>query len=329
MALTPLLTKEAILSRVSPLDIFEAFSEQKITLERPISSPLRRDNDPSFVVFKNKGYYSFYDFGTSQRGDVFEFVSLVINNNSYRDVLIAIDSKLKLGIKEGKPVEVNIKRVEYEDDVQEEKIIQIQAKRFSSLDLEYWKQYEITHEDLKSSPSVVVYSIEKYWLNKELRFINYGELCFAYHFTDIDKFKIYRPYSETNKWVSNVPLSHMYGLENVKKDCEEVIVAKSVKDYLTLKKIHPCVCGTQNESITALSDENIQLLKNNAKKVYIAFDSDEAGKKASLAVTEKHNLHYLNTPNFLLKHGVKDWSDWVKYQELDAVKYFLNLKLKQ
>ncbi|TXI85996.1 MAG: hypothetical protein E6Q36_10030 [Chryseobacterium sp.] len=223
-----------------------------------------------------------------------------------------------------------VKQKTQEDEAEEEKLIQIKIRRFTKTEQNWWAKFGLDMEDLKKQKDVKVYSVDKYWIDKELKFNNLmDEFCFAYHFETIDKFKIYKPLSDKRKgetkWISNVPLKTMYGLDNI-KNCEKAIIAKSFKDLAVINKIYPCVCGTQNEALASISDENLEFIRSNAKESYIAFDSDEPGKKASWSVTKALGLKHLNTPDALLKFGVNDFAGWAERDGIDMVEYFLKLK---
>lgn len=326
------LTKDLVLERVSPLDIFEAFMPCKFDLNTPINSPLRRDRNPSFVVRFKGGHVFFVDYATGERGDAFDFVAKLHNLHSFPEILEAVDSHMGLNLKNSKPKLNKVyekKKIDI-DDVEEEKLIQVKIKRFTQEELDWWATYGLDISDLKKQTDVKVYSVKNYWVNKELKFNNLGHtLCFAYHFEKVDKWKIYYPLADKSKgevkWISNVPLQIMYGLDNI-VNCDKAIITKSFKDLAVLNKIYPCVCATQNESLAAISDDNLAFIKGNSKEAYFSADSDEAGKKASWEITKKLGLQHLNIPDYLLTFGCKDWSDWCKRDGSEAIKYFLKLK---
>lgn len=260
-----------------------------------------------------------------QSGDCFKFVQLVEGVHDFHAVLDRIASQLFLFPDEERKVP---KRFTTTQEMEEDyKDIRVKIRRFTRRDLAYWGEYGLGIEDLKGHESVQIYSVDRYWIEGRLSYINWGDLCFVYHFPLIDKVKIYTPYSEKRKWISNVPLNYMYGMENIGESCRDIIVTKSVKDYLVMSKIHECTCATQNESLSSITKENMELLKSRGDNIYIAFDSDNAGKRASREVTSTYEIKHLNIPDYLLRFGCTDFSDWCKRDGLGAIDYFLRCKL--
>src|SRR6478609_5556711 len=233
-----ILTKELVLERVTPLEIFEAFMPHKFDLNGITRSPFRRDTNPSFSIRRKNGVTTFIDYGNGDRGDCFNFVSKISNAISFPEILENIDFRMGLNITKGVPKAVSVRKLEMEpDEVEEEKLFQVELKRFTPEELDWWGTFGLDINDLKKQDDVKVYSIQKLWINKELKFINYGELCFGYHFTAIDKWKIYFPLADKSKgefkWLSNVPLQTMYGMNNI-RNCKKAIITKSVKDLMVL-----------------------------------------------------------------------------------------------
>lgn len=323
------LSKENIKEKVSDYDIFEHFCPYPFTLNGSINSPLREDRNPSFSIRLKNGYYYFIDFTTGDRGDAFDFV-MRLHGIGFSEALALISTEMKLDLSDPNSPVSNRKRVEV-DNISasfDEKLIQFKKRAFTRDDLHWWASYGIDYFDLSSLPDVKVYSVERYWIDKKLSYISNG-ICFAYHFENIDKVKLYHPLAKKDKgemkWISNVPLKTMYGMDGI-QNCEKGIVTKSLKDLLVLRKVFPCVCGTQNESLASISDENMKYLTNNIGKIFIHGDSDNAGKEYSKLLTSQFGFSHINTPDYLLKFGVNDFADWAKRDGIDAVAYFLKLK---
>ena len=319
-----IITKDQILERVTPLDIFESFTYEKFVLNRPFAS------DPSFVIHYKGGYYYFADYGKKQiRGDVFDYVKYMTNATSFGEVLNNINSQLNLGLDKGKPVEISAKKREQKpEDVQEEKLFQVKVKRYSKQDLQYWNEYNLSHDDLKSLPDTEIFCVDRLWINKELKYINSGELCFGYLFQG-KWWKIYRPYADREKgemkWLSNVPLQTMYNLEGI-KGCKKGIGAKSVKDLLCVKKVYPCVAGVQSENIAAISEDSANFIKENCEEFFLGFDADDAGVEASKKINNLHGWGWINPPRYMLKFDTKDFAGMSKQFGLDSIEYHLKAK---
>lgn len=328
------LTKDLILSVVSELDIFEEFCPTRFSLNKPFSSPFRRDSSPSCVIHWKNGYYYFVDYGDSNyRGDAFDFVKFLTNASTFMDTLEYVNTRMNLKLTTTAPKvvserkKIEIERVD-EPVVDEAKIIQAKVKRFGEDEVKYWNRYYLSINDLKRHKDVQVYCIDRFWINKKLFYINHNDICFGYFFNE-KYWKLYRPYADVKngewKWISNVPLKHMYGLGNLKKGTTG-IGAKSVKDFLVLSKIKDEICGTQNESLAAISEENAAYITDNCDEFYLWMDNDAPGKKASFEVTGTYNYKHVNNPDFLLKFGCKDPSDWAERDTPEAIEYHLKCK---
>jgi hypothetical protein len=57
------------------------------------------------------------------------------------------------------------------------------------------------------------------------------------------------------------------------------------------------------------------MLRN--KDVLVQYDSDVAGKRNSMALTNELGYRHLNCPDYLLSEGIKDFSDWRKARGCD------------
>jgi DNA primase len=92
---------------------------------------------------------------------------------------------------------------------------------------------------------------------------------------------------------------------------------------MVMKKIFPCSCAVQNESIGCFSDENVQYLKENSRFQVLSFDADGPGVKNSKLITKKFGFDYCNVPRKYLTEGIKDWSDLVRIHGYDPVIEYL------
>ena len=118
------------------------------------------------------------------------------------------------------------------------------------------------------------------------------------------------PLREEKKWITNLPNGYLEGKENI-TNFDRIIITKARKCRIVLQKTLENVVNCQNESNSFALEENLQWLSQ-FKEVYINFDADSPGKKSSIALTKEHGWKWLNVPNFLVKQGIKDFSDWVK-----------------
>lgn len=320
------LTLKAILSRISEYDIYRMYIGYDFKLDRAILSPFRDENNPSFSIYPSKeGKLIFTDYADPYyRGDVVTFVMMKWGLN-YNEALEKIDGDFGLGIRGVKKDYKKITSTFAAPEIvaKRETIIQVTPRKWKQEELDYWRILGIEKDDLKQK-DVQVYVPQEIWINRK-RFTIGKKLVFCYLFFN-QWWKIYFPFeTKENKWLSNVPLDIMYGLDGI-KNCKKAIIIKSVKDWLALKKFYPCCAGTQNESTVAISDKNITYLKENAEEVYIWFDNDVVGRKNSLFYTENYGMKPLFTPDELTSEGIKDLSGWIPLDGEEAVKQYLTQK---
>ena len=319
------LSKEAIFSKITPYDIFRYYMpDTKWKLNVTTHSPFRQDKRPSFVIGNRDGTILFIDFADStKKGDCFKFVQLLYNI-PLSEALRLIDRDFGLGIVAKNNVgeyQRIISEYEAPEIIVEKKYakIQVVTRVFTNAELEYWNQYHQSEDDLKANN---VYAVKKVYLNREQVIMREKEMVFGYLYGD--RWKIYRPHVDKQfKWVpNNVPITAMDGLEDI-KNCKVAFINKSKKDYMVMKKIFPCSCAVQNESIGCFSDENVQYLKENSRFQVLSFDADGPGVKNSKLITKKFGFDYCNVPRKYLTEGIKDWSDLVRIHGYDPVIEYL------
>jgi len=316
-----LLTPEAILNLISPYDIFRYYFVSKDwKVNHVTNSPFRKDEHPSFIIGSKGGELHFIDFADVQyRGNCFHFVQMLYNINSFNDVLCKIDDDFGLGIviKNNKKdyKQIVSQYVQPESLGKRYSLIQAITRKFRKEELDYWKEYYQTIDDLKENN---IYSIKCLFLNRQKFCLKEGELRFGYLYEG-GFWKLYRPYNDKkSKWVSNVPLATAYGLNNLNKE-HNTLICKSLKDYLVCRKVYDNVCHIQNESLAAFSHETVEYIKENSKEVFYAGDSDRAGKEASYAITRAFGYKHINPVDRLLPE-IKDMADWARIEGLDAIK---------
>lgn len=308
------LTLDTILSLVSEYSLFRYYLGRDFKLGQPIKSPFRRDDNPSFsILATSSGSLYFTDFANSKyRGTIIHLVEMLYNLD-YNQALLRIDSDMGLGIV-GKKLDYQSVIKTY-DEPKLEKVdtfIQVKSKKFDLSEVNYWKQYHIDLQDLKNNN---IYSVKKLYINRKEYTINPHDLCFGYLLDE--SWKIYWPYakSKKEKWKSNVPIDRMWGMEDIKPGCDKVVITKALKDKMVLSKILPNVVATQNESTIAINNENIKILQNNCKEIYVNFDNDSVGNEACMFYNQ-FGFKWINVPD---RYPQKDFADLAKVRGLDRV----------
>lgn len=317
------LTKETVLARVTPYDIFKYYMpNDKWEVNHITLSPFRDEKNPSFIIGNKSGKLGFIDFtDTELRGDCFAFVKRLYNLHTLDSILKMIDGDLNLGISNASGRQEYKKITKKYKQPEEEKgkryaLVQAKIRPFTKEELAYWNEF---HQDISDLKRENVYSIEKVYLNRKLFTMKETTLRFGYFYNG--HWKIYRPFEDKkNKWVpNNVPITELEGKENI-IGVKNAFINKSKKDYMVIKKVFEATCAVQNEGDACFSEENVKFLKENSEIQTLSFDSDISGVKNSLQVTQKHEFNYCNTPKLYLKEGIKDWADLARIYGLSTVR---------
>jgi hypothetical protein len=318
------LTQENILKRISEYDIFKMYMPGDWKVNQLTHSPFREDKEPSFLISNRYGSLGYIDYGsTEHRGDCVHFVRQLFNLPSLDATLRKIDQDFSLGISSGK-LSNDYKQIikEYK---QPESIgkrytkIQVQPKKFTKMDLDYWNLFYQDVSDLKREN---IYSVAKIFLNKKRFSFDETQPIFGYFYEG--DWKIYRPFeTKKRKWLpNNVPITVMDGKDCI-KDADIAFINKSKKDYMVIRKLLPTTCAVQNEGVACFTPENVKFLRDNSKKQILSFDSDTAGVKSSLQITDMFGFDYCNVPKKYLAEGINDWAGLAQKYNLDIIEKYL------
>lgn len=308
----PSITADYVLSQIDDVLILRYYMGE-FELGKLMKSPLREDRHPSFKITLNKNWLKlqYKDWSTGEVGDCFKLVARKFNISWVEAVhKVACDFGLVKGCSTVTKKELEEARAFKELFQQQEYLIQAEIRLMSEPELDYWKQYNISKEDLKAN---AIYAIKTLWVNKKQFHLRPG-LHFAYYFPTVDKFKIYSPLDKIGKWFGNVSSFQMEGVEELIPSTKlPIIITKSRKDRIILSKLYPNVCSCQNEAETAIPKEVDQKLDNMFPAKYCWFDTDEAGKNANRKLNYR-GYKWINVPNSLYEQfALKDPGDVIKH----------------
>ena len=323
----PIDLRKLIFEKISQEQIFRYYYPYKFTLNQRCLSCFQKENHPSMIIGtkSQSGDVVFKCFNSSHKGDCISFVMQMFNLD-YLDALLKIAEDFGLKESSGTKYEQIIKELPKTTIIRQKKApdIVIATRPFNSNELSYWNDYYQDIEDLKIEN---IYVPKKIWINKNPVDLKVSELTFCYYYPENDKWKIYFPFKEkSKKWLSNIPLTTSWGLENINKD-KNTLICKSKKDYMVCRKIYSYVTGVQNESTAAFSENFVSELKKNSKLIYYGGDSDAPGKAASYLITQQFGFKHINPVDRLLP-GIKDFSDWAKEESLEKLnEHFIKKQL--
>ena len=324
-------------SSISKTEIFNKFSETEVLCtvfpeitEIPclICSPLRTDNNPSFSIYMdNNNHIRFKDHGNSGiQGGLIDLLCKYWNCTFNQ----CIDKICTLMIKESditiKPKQIKTFTRKESDTLSK---LQVTIRPWRDYDYEYWKSYGITRQWLKYAE---IYPISYKIITKKDSLTDRGKKYvfpadkYAYCFVERKEgklqLKVYQPFNKNGfKWCSKMDASVIGLWTKIPEYGDRVIICSSLKDALVIScQLHiPTLC-LQGEGYN-ISDTAIKELKRRYKKIFISFDTDEAGKMDGKKLEERTGF-----TNVIPDLGTeKDFSDY--YRSLKDKEKFKQLQV--
>jgi hypothetical protein len=332
------LTKEFILSKLSEKEIVERYLN--INLNKGamiINSPFREDNNPSLAIKLKPNGVIIRDFAKNINYDCFSIVQNLYNCNFTESLKIIANDFNLLKQRYANNLKV-VERVEMANErtslVPEERKIEIIKQPFTSVDIQYWSQYNISLDVLTMFN---VSSCKQLLVNSKVqRYYTYNNplYCYEFHNTNSTTYKLYSPYAgdKRYKWLFYGTKADIEGLNqltvwyNPSNESESsdfkssLVITKSLKDVMVLY-----MCGVPSISLQGeqnLLDKNLyDLLISKFKVIYSLYDYDEAGINGSNQMLQTYGIEPLYLP---LEDGCKDISDYIFKYKLDHTKAMLD-----
>ncbi|UVX35343.1 MAG: CHC2 zinc finger protein [Bacteriophage sp.] len=309
------ITLDWILSKATEYDIYAKYIGQ-FKVGMIYNSPFRKDKNPSFGIYYSKRTKQllFKDHGTGECGNVIKFVSLFTGKTEYNDILSDIVDKLN--------ITNNTKLVSSKQYIlPTETVIGVVRQEFTDVDINYWKQFNISINTLKKFN---VNSI-KYYLCNGIVKGTYKRENPMYAYKVYNNFKIYRPLADKyTKWRNNLTDYDIQGYEQLPQKGDILFITKSMKDVMCLHEMGYPAVSPSSES-TFLPKDVLEQLKTRFKRIIILFDRDVAGVKRSRKLSRETGLEamFINK-----KFKAKDVSDAVKANSFEEIKNWLNETIK-
>ena len=322
-------------SSISKTEIFSKFSETQVLsavfpeiTEIPclICSPLRLDSHPSFSIYMDSNNHIRYkDHGNGKQGGLLdllcEYWSCTFNQALERICAMMIGNK-DITIK---PKQIKTFTRKEADSLTK---IEVKVRPWRDYDYEYWESYGITKQWLKYAEiypiSYKIVTKKSSPTDKGKRYIIPTEK-YAYVYVERKEgklqLKIYQPYNTKGfKWCSKMDASVIGLWSKIPEYGDRCIICSSLKDALvtSCQLGIPCLC-LQGEGYS-MSDTAIAELKRRYKKIFICFDTDEAGIVDGKKLAERTGFTNV-IPNL---GSEKDLSDF--YKSLEDKQQFKQLK---
>lgn len=308
------LTKEEILKRVSYWDLWSYYIPG-VELKKAFLSPLRQEDRPSANIFPTQdGKILFKDFKLG----TFTIWSYLQEKYQlkYHEVLLMVNNDFNLSLTTNGIVKPTMdfygipRKIKIPKD-NPETIIQIKRRQWNSSDREYWDQYYLKLEFITKRGVV---PLQNFWINEQLVYwYNTFNPTYSYEFRSDKKRKIYSPYSDKYRFVTNADNSIWQGEEYLPWIDETLIITKSYKDVLAISNMKFNSVAPQSESF--LFDEiKMTSYKKRFNKIYLLYDNDETGRKYSKLNCDKHDLIPIFIPE---NSNCKDITDFIKINGYD------------
>jgi hypothetical protein len=323
-----LVDRDAILEKVSDFNIFK-FYYPELDLIRNTKSPFHKDNNESLRIFWSSKYnmFMFKDFGGSGlRGDVFVFVSKLTGLNYYETLVkIIIDFNLDDYFNVDSDIKPLSKPTIYSPEqiksfVKDSVELQIKLRELRMADIAYWNQFGVRATTLKKYG---VFPISHIFINENIIKADIHAYVYTELKDSILRYKIYQPLSKKMKWLNNMVEGTLSGWSQMADSGEMLIIASSLKDAM-------CLHDLGYENVIAPQTENyihkphiIDILKSRFKLIYIFYDYDEAGIRASNNICKMYNLRQL----FTMDNKLKDPSDFYRAKGGELLKQLIKEQL--
>lgn len=259
------LTKEFILSKISQVSIFSAYTgvdteviENCIETGEFISSPFRVDEHPSFGFrYDNRGKLKAKDFAGYFHGDCFDAAALVISEIIHKNVDISNKGWFIFVLKHiaytfrniiyGKDKDENIEGIIAEgvNAARNRKpIIEFVPRQWNNYDKNYWGKFHVPISYLNTN---FVYPVDYFYINRKVNpepkyyYENdRKDVCYAYMLGQdkrgVYNIKLYFPNRKhgTVRFITNS--NCLEGLLNLElSEYDSIIITKSTKDRISLR----------------------------------------------------------------------------------------------
>ncbi|MEE3343900.1 MAG: toprim domain-containing protein [Bacilli bacterium] len=320
ISLQPKITKDFILSKVNQESIMQYYTGSNVTSKKLVTSCLRNDNHVTVGFYKSKsGILYMHDFATNEHIDCWNLVMRLYNCNYYEALkIIAQDFNLV----NSNVVKSNSPKIVESLKETESSRIQVQIKKYTDKELEWWKQFGISIKTLKKFQ---VFSLQHIFLNGELKFTS-SEQCpiYGYYFgkdkNGNEKWKCYFPTRDSFRFLNNLSKKVLQGYHQLPKTGELLVITKSMKDVCALYEFGIPAVSPNSETLF-LDDKKLEEFKQRFKHILVIYDNDRPGLHNMWLIRKQHpELNYYFLPWYLSK----DFTDSIKMVGVENMKEYVN-----
>lgn len=321
-----ILTKDYILSKVSQEEIFEYYLNLDVKPGVSYRSTLRKDEKPTCGYTYKNGKIYFKDYSGAFHGDCFDVVRKLYGVSFNESLEIVAAHFGLIGTKEQVnrvPVENSIKDFQNKEYSK----ISITVREWNESDLQYWGGFYITLEVLQYFG---VYAIQYAFLNGETIYgYHKYDPCYAYRFGN-EEYKLYFPFRSKNYTRFMTNSTQIQGLRQLPKTGDLLILTKSLKDVMVLRRLGILSVAFQSESLVPKPDDVKPLLER-FKRVYSFYDFDLAGVRSANSMRKLYGIKpvFLTNGRFnTYDYGAKDPAEYIHKHRKNQTLKLLNLWMK-
>lgn len=280
-------------------------------------NPFRLDDHPGCWLKWKGNYLRLQDYADKEYHNLSIFDATIKKYSlSFKDCLIKIVNECNIDVKE-KSFQPLKKKI----SVKNNQISIIQGK-WTNLAKQYWKPLDITKNQLIEDKVVFTDRIIVNGIMKQV-----SNPTFTYWFKS-GNCKIHQPLG-TMKWFTNININDIGNLENLPLTGDNLIITKSYKDHRIIKNLGYNCIWLNNEGM-GIPDTIIKDLKLRFRNIYILFDNDKAGIKASKKLCKLYNLKLLTFPLELRSYIYNCYFlNIPKFGITDTAEYYTNLGSNQ
>lgn len=269
--------RDEILSKVSDTELAAMYIPSLKEIPDVISSPLRKDEHPSFRVYSPDGIkVRFYDYATGESGGMIDFIMRLFSCN-FSEALERINediAKYRTGLKITQST--NNGKVLIRADSPDYKV-KSQRREWEEYDFEYWKSYGVPKNWLLHAD---IYPISYIFIVSETGYIKTLKAD-KYAYTFIERKdgkvteKVYQPFNkEGMKWRSGHDGSVWDLWTKLPQTGNLVIITSSRKDALCLWAQTGIPSVSLQSETAMVKPQVMQELKERFKRVVILYDND-------------------------------------------------------
>lgn len=279
----------------------------ELPVNQLINSPLRKDENPSFMIHYNPdGKVYFRDFASGEYGGIMTLIQLFLGLDTPEEAseIVATADLSKVRYDTSKIIHKLSEKKTYD--------IKIRIRDLNQEDIDYWETYGVDHTRLTEFG---VYPISHYYLidKDSEQLFKTNHYCYAYaEYYSKFYYKIYRPYSKELKWTSNIPFSIWDLYNHLPSSGDTVILTKSRKDAMCImsNSEYPAVNMQSERGRPSL--DKIEDLRTRFKQILIWYDNDfdkshNWGRMFAQEIAKTYDLIQIEIPDGFESKDISDF----------------------